>query len=165
MVGIISVVIGDHFGGGDHFDGGDHFGGGTDTQHKIKVFGLLLWFFSSGSYRRSNYDILWYRHGVLLENSPLVTFHIHETTSEFRPFPIVLVNFWATFCGSSNLEQILPFWATFEQNIGFEHISSAKKSTISQKTSIYVNFLNVYQFFISFQLFFLTDVSNYCEIF
>ena len=26
---IISVVIGDHFGGGDHFDGGDHFGGGT----------------------------------------------------------------------------------------------------------------------------------------
>ena len=29
MVGIISVVIGDHFGGGDHFDGGDHFGGGT----------------------------------------------------------------------------------------------------------------------------------------
>ena len=27
--GIISVVIGDHFGGGDHFDGGDHFGGGT----------------------------------------------------------------------------------------------------------------------------------------
>ena len=30
MVGIISVVIGGHFGGGDHFDGGDHFGGGTD---------------------------------------------------------------------------------------------------------------------------------------
>ena len=29
MVGIISVVIGAHFGGGDHFDGGDHFGGGT----------------------------------------------------------------------------------------------------------------------------------------
>ena len=29
MVEIISVVIGDHFGGGDHFDGGDHFGGGT----------------------------------------------------------------------------------------------------------------------------------------
>ena len=27
--GIISVVIGGHFGGGDHFDGGDHFGGGT----------------------------------------------------------------------------------------------------------------------------------------
>ena len=29
VVGIISVVIGGHFGGGDHFDGGDHFGGGT----------------------------------------------------------------------------------------------------------------------------------------
>ena len=29
MVGIISVVIGGHFGGGDHFAGGDHFGGGT----------------------------------------------------------------------------------------------------------------------------------------
>ena len=24
-IGIISVVIGGHFGGGDHFDGGDHF--------------------------------------------------------------------------------------------------------------------------------------------
>ena len=32
MVGIISVVIGDHFGGGDHFDGGDHFGGGTGVR-------------------------------------------------------------------------------------------------------------------------------------
>ena len=32
MVGIISVVIGGHFGGGDHFDGGDHFGGGTQLQ-------------------------------------------------------------------------------------------------------------------------------------
>ena len=32
MVGIISVVIGGHFGGGDHFDGGDHFGGGTRPQ-------------------------------------------------------------------------------------------------------------------------------------
>ena len=30
--GIISVVIGDHFGGGDHFDGGDHFGGGTEPR-------------------------------------------------------------------------------------------------------------------------------------
>ena len=28
-IGIISVVIGGHFGGGDHFEGGDHFGGGT----------------------------------------------------------------------------------------------------------------------------------------
>ena len=34
MVEIISVVIGDHFGGGDHFDGGDHFGGGTGPPRK-----------------------------------------------------------------------------------------------------------------------------------
>ena len=32
MVGIISVVIGAHFGGGDHLDGGDHFGGGKSTH-------------------------------------------------------------------------------------------------------------------------------------
>ena len=32
MVEIISVVIGDHFGGGDHFDGGDHFGGGSSYR-------------------------------------------------------------------------------------------------------------------------------------
>ena len=32
VVGIISVVIGGHFGGGDHFDGGDHFGGGTGAS-------------------------------------------------------------------------------------------------------------------------------------
>ena len=31
--GIISVVIGSHFGGGDHFDGGDHFGGGTEAGY------------------------------------------------------------------------------------------------------------------------------------
>ena len=36
MVGIISVVIGGHFGGGDHLDGGDHFGGGT-----VRPNGLL----------------------------------------------------------------------------------------------------------------------------
>ena len=36
MVGIISVVIGGHFGGGDHFDGGDHFGGGTGLHEKGK---------------------------------------------------------------------------------------------------------------------------------
>ena len=34
MVGIISVVIGGHFGGRDHFDGGDHFGGGTSLRSK-----------------------------------------------------------------------------------------------------------------------------------
>ena len=42
-----------------------------------------------------------------------------------------LLAFGATFCGFSNLEQVLPFRAIFEQNIGFEHISSTKKSTIS----------------------------------
>ena len=34
MVGIISVVIGGHFGGGDHFDGGNHFGGGTPLPER-----------------------------------------------------------------------------------------------------------------------------------
>ena len=37
MVGIISVVIGGHFGGGDHFDGGDHFGGGTGTSSFLQI--------------------------------------------------------------------------------------------------------------------------------
>ena len=31
VVGINSVLIGGHFGGGDHYDGGDHFGGGTTS--------------------------------------------------------------------------------------------------------------------------------------
>ena len=61
-----------------------------------------------------------------------------------RPIPIVLGNFWATFCGFSNLEQVLPFRAIFEKNIGLEHISSTKKSTISWKTSIHANFLKAY---------------------
>ena len=34
-IGIISVVIGGHFGGGDHFYDGDHFGGGT-SRRKFK---------------------------------------------------------------------------------------------------------------------------------
>ena len=37
-----------------------------------------------------------------------------------------LLAFGATFCGFSNLEQVLPFRAIFEQNIGLEHISSTK---------------------------------------
>ena len=45
-----------------------------------------------------------------------------------------LLAFGATFCGFSNLEQVLPFRAIFEQNIGLEHTSSTKKSTISWKT-------------------------------
>ena len=40
MVGIISVVIGGHFGGGDHFDGGDHFGGGTSHTIFFHVVNL-----------------------------------------------------------------------------------------------------------------------------
>ena len=40
--GIISVVIGGHFGGGDHFDGGNHFGGGTALFHVISPFGNLV---------------------------------------------------------------------------------------------------------------------------
>ena len=39
--------------------------------------------------------------------------------------------FGATFCGTNNLEQFLPYWAIFEQIIALEHISSTKKSTIS----------------------------------
>ena len=46
----------------------------------------------------------------------------------------------ATFCSSRTLEHLLPFWVTFEQNIGLGYIPSTKKSTISQKTSSYVNF-------------------------
>ena len=58
-----------------------------------------------------------------------------------------LLAFGATFCGFSNLEQVLPFRAIFEQNIGLEHISSTKKSTISWKTSIHANFLKAYHGF------------------
>ena len=45
VVGIISVVIGGHFGGGDHFDGGDHFGGGTGGHaESIKyTLGIFCW--------------------------------------------------------------------------------------------------------------------------
>ena len=39
-----------------------------------------------------------------------------------------LLAFGATFCGFSNLEQVLPFRAIFEQNIGFEIKTNAKKS-------------------------------------
>ena len=55
-----------------------------------------------------------------------------------------LLAFGAIFCGFSSLEQVLPFRAIFEQNIGLEHISSTKKSTISWKTSIHANFLKAY---------------------
>ena len=38
--GIISVLIGGHFGGGDHFDGGDHFGGGTQGLQNFLIIPL-----------------------------------------------------------------------------------------------------------------------------
>ena len=40
--GIISVVIGGHFGGEDHFDGGDHFGGGINVEQDTKSFRFSL---------------------------------------------------------------------------------------------------------------------------
>ena len=40
--GIISVVIGGHFGGEDHFDGGDHFGGGINVEQDAKPFRFSL---------------------------------------------------------------------------------------------------------------------------
>ena len=52
-----------------------------------------------------------------------------------------LLAFGATFCGFRNLEQVLPFRAIFEQNIGLEHISSTKKSTISWKKNNSCEFL------------------------
>ena len=55
-----------------------------------------------------------------------------------------LLAFGATFCGFSDLEQVLPFRAVFEQNSGLEHISSTKKSTISWKTSIHANLLKAF---------------------
>ena len=54
---------------------------------------------------------------------------ISETQGQSATFEQLLA-FGATFCGFSNLEQVLPFRAIFEQNIGLEHISSTKKSTI-----------------------------------
>ena len=51
--GIISVVIGDHFGGGDHFDGGDHFGGGTGCPTFLAlmvILGSLYSFYSLKEY-------------------------------------------------------------------------------------------------------------------
>lgn len=39
---------------------------------------------------------------------------------------------WSIFCGSFNLEQVC---FSFVQNIGSEHISSTKMSTISKQTS------------------------------
>ena len=38
-----------------------------------------------------------------------------------------LLAFWATFCSASNLEQLLPSLATFEQQIGIKLIQTIKK--------------------------------------
>ena len=53
MVGIISVVIGGHFGGGDHFDGGDHFGGGTSPAKSDEIVDAM-------STVRGHKDACWY---------------------------------------------------------------------------------------------------------
>ena len=83
------------------------------------------------------YEILFFDFKIL-EQRPLGLSRLCSATFE------QLLAFGATFCGFSNLEQVLPFRAIFEQNIGLEHISSTKKSTISWKTSIHANFLKAY---------------------
>ena len=45
--GIISVVIGGHFGGGDHFDGGNHFCGGTTLASDLSAQCWVIRLFSS----------------------------------------------------------------------------------------------------------------------
>ena len=66
--------------------------------------------------------------------------------------------FGTNFCGSSNLEQILPFWATFEQNIGLvaprfkAHIKHEKVNDFIENFNVFNSFLNV--FFKMFLIFF-----------
>ena len=71
-----------------------------------------------------------------------------------KPLPIVLGNYWATFCGSSTLEQIFCLSDQLLSK-GLEHISSTKKSILFIIIIIIFNFL---------KSFFLTEVSNYCEL-
>ena len=40
-IGIISVVIGGHFGSGDHFDGGDHFGGDWGVISVAEIISMV----------------------------------------------------------------------------------------------------------------------------
>ena len=56
----------------------------------------------------------------------------------------------ATFSsGSSNLEQILPFWATFEQNIGL--VAPRFKAHIKhEKVNDFIENFNVFNFFFTF---------------
>ena len=61
MVGIISVVIGGHFGGRDHFDGGDHFGGGTGSHWISKEYDLhvVSLGFLSQIFLRNDFDLFY----------------------------------------------------------------------------------------------------------
>ena len=60
-----------------------------------------------------------------------------------------LLAFGANFCGSSNLEQILPFWATFEQNIGL--VAPRFKAHIQhEKVNDFIENFNVFNFFLNF---------------
>ena len=67
----------------------------------------------------------------------------------YYPSPVCaqqLFVFAATSCGSSNLQQVLPFWATFEQNIGLVHTSSMKSlDNFIENVSLCANFFSVYQ--------------------
>ena len=63
------------------------------------------------------------------------------------PVPIVLGNFRATLCGLVATSSNFRFSGQFLSKTmkGLEHISSTKKSTISQKTSSYAKFVSVNQ--------------------
>ena len=63
------------------------------------------------------------------------------------PVPIVLGNFRATLCGLVATFSNFCFSGQFlgKTMKGLEHISSTKKSTISQKTSSYAKFVSVNQ--------------------
>ena len=63
------------------------------------------------------------------------------------PVPIVLGNFRATLCGLVATSSNFCFSGQFLSKTmkGLEHISSTKKSTISQKTSSYAKFVSVNQ--------------------
>lgn len=71
------------------------------------------------------------------DNGETPTWHFFPRTraplaSRLVPFE-QLLTFKTTYCGSRNLKQVLPFWATFEQHVGLE-----KKSTISSKSRLRV---------------------------
>ena len=58
--------------------------------------------------------------------------------------------------GPSNLEQILPFWATFEQNTGL--VAPRFKAHIKhEKVNDLIENFNVFNFFFNFFKFFFLD--------